>query len=583
MSPSTPAPVERPPSNRDRFHLGVWLVDPGSGQIANGETVVRVEPKAMDVLVYLAAHQGQVVSREDLERHVWRGALVGYDAVTSTIIKLRKALDDDPRQPRYIATVPKRGYRLLPGVVKAVESPPAASRPGGPEPAPSRAPAPIAQRPSVPWTRMAASGIGLLLFLGLAIALLNRQQRVQLPPPLAPRTVGIPGLAVLPFANLAGDPDEQYFIDGLTEDLITDLSKISGLRVIARSSAFAFAGSETDPRQAAKQLGVRYVLQGSLRRSADRLRVTAKLVDTESGAHLWAEQFDGGAQDLFALQDQVAERTATALSVKLTEEEKAGLATRPTTHFGAYDDYLRGRVIYGSLTHRENELARTLYRRAIEKDPRFALAYAGLALTYIDDFRSGGNKDKAATATEALRLAERAVALDERLPQAHFAVGYVDLYGLGDHDAAIAEARRTLELNPNYADAYALLSSAYFFAGEFDETFDLDQEAIRLNPASSFLYYVHLGRRDYLEGRYQEALDIFLTAAAKDYNYLPTHVWLAATYAKLGDLDSATWSAEQVRTLDPQFSTLEWVGRWPFKKAEHRAVLVSGLQTAGLE
>ena len=164
-----------------------------------------------------------------------------------------------------------------------------------------------------------------------------------------------------------------------------------------------------------------------------------------------------------------------------------------------------------------------------------------------------------------------------------FAVGYVDLYGLGNHDAAIAEARRTLELNPNYADAYARLSSAYFFAGEFDETFDLDQEAIRLNPASSFLYYVHLGRRDYLEGRYQEALDIFLTAAAKDYNYLPTHVWLAATYAKLGDLDSATWSADQVRTLDPGFSAEEWVRRWPFKKPEHRARLMVGLKAAGLQ
>lgn len=594
MSSSHPHPIPHQPPDAGGFRLGPWLVDPGAGQIGRGETVVRVEPKAMDVLVYLAEHQGQVVSREELEREVWRGALVGYDAVTGTVIKLRKALDDDAREPRYIATIPKRGYRLLPGLVQALESttnepPPGQSQPGptgsvaGPtEPAPSRPPRPLA--PSrTPWTRTAAIGLSLALVLALAIGLLTRQGRAPEPAPLLPRTTDLPSLVVLPFANLAGDPDEQHVIDGLTEGLIANLAKIAGLRVIAPSSAFAFAGVEADPREAAEQLGVRYVLQGSLRRSGDRLRVTAKLVDTGSGAHLWAEQFDGGAQDLFALQDQVAEGTARALSLKLTAEERRGLAARPTTHFEAYDDYLRGRIIYASLSRRENEQARALYRRAIEKDPRFALAYAGLAQTYIDDFRGGGNKDKAVTAAEAGRLAERALALDKELPQAHFASGYVDLYGLGDHAAAIAKARRALELNPNFADAYALLASAYFFAGELDKIFDLDQEAMRLNPAASFLYHVHLGRRDYLEGRYREALDTFLIAAAKDANYLPTHVWLAATYAKLGDRDSAEWSAEQVRTLEPGFSVEEWVARWPFKKPEHRALLIGGLKEAGLE
>jgi TolB-like protein/DNA-binding winged helix-turn-helix (wHTH) protein/Tfp pilus assembly protein PilF len=580
MSPSNSELVGHRPSDADRFQLGVWLVDPGSGEISSGHTVARIEPKAMDVLVYLASHEGEVVSREDLERHVWRGALVGYDAVTSTVIKLRKALDDDAREPRYIATVPKRGYRLLPGVVRRLEPRLAEPTPTWPRTPSASAPT---SAPRMSWRRIFTTGLPLALLLAIGVALLNRQEPVQAPVPLVPRTADLPSLAVLPFANLGRNPDEQYFIDGLTEDLIANLSKIAGLRVIARSSAFAFAGGDADPREAAEQLGVRYVLQGSLRRSGERLRVTAKLVDTASSAHLWAEEFDGGAQDLFALQDQVAEGTAKALSLKLTEDERRGLAARPTTHFEAYDDFLRGRMIYSSLSHRENEQARALYRRAIEKDPRFALAYAGLAQTYIDDFRGGGNKDKAGTATEARRLAERAVALDERLPQAHFAVGYVDLYGLGDHEAAIARAHRALELNPNFADAYALLSSAYFFGGELDKVFELDQEAMRLNPAASFLYHVHLGRRDYLEGRYQEALDTFLIAAAKDANYLPTHVWLAATYAKLGDRDSAEWSAEQVRTLEPGFSVEEWVGRWPFKKPEHRALLISGLEAAGLD
>ena len=244
--------------------------------------------------------------------------------------------------------------------------------------------------------------------------------------------------------------------------------------------------------------------------------------------------------------------------------------------------YLHGRVVYGSLTRRENELSRSMYRRAIEKDPSFALAYAGLALSYIDEFRSGWGQDDEAAATEALRLAEHAVALDETLPEGHFALGFVHLYGRAEHQRTIAEARRALELNPNYADAYALLSSAYFFAGELDKTLELDQEAMRLNPASSFMYHIHLGRVHYLRREFRDALDTFLIAAAKDYNYLPTHVWLAATYAKLGDLDEAEWAVEQVRILDPDFSVSDWLKRRPYKNPRHRAMLTSGLEAAGL-
>ena len=577
MSPSNPNLPGTPQSTDSVFRLGKWQVRPASGEIADDRSVVRIEPKAMDVLVYLAAHQGQVVSREELERDVWHGALVGYDAVTGTVIKLRKALDDDARHPRYIATVPKRGYRLLPGAVR-----PAGSEP--PEGLPLSATAPdsaFAHRPTRSWTL--AIGLLAALLLAIGASVLIREGRAPETDTLVPRGADIPGLAVLPFSNLGGDRDQQYFIDGLTEDLITGLSKLSGLRVIARNSAFAFAGTETLPREAAERLGVRYVLQGSMRRAGERLRVTARLVDTDTGSHLWAEQFDGGVGDLFAFQDRVAEQTAAALSVTLTESERQGLAAQPTTSFAAYEDYLRGRMIYGSLTKQENDLARAMYRHAIDKDPRFALAYAGLALSYIDDARSGWDQNDGPSADQAMAMARKAVALDESLPQAHFALGFVHLYGQARHEDAIAEARRAIRLDPNYADAYALLSSAYFFAGELDKTIDLDQEAMRINPASSFIYHIHLGRRQYLEGRYHEALETLLSAAAKNYNYLPTHVWLAATYAKLGDLEEAEWSADQVRTLDPSFSVEDWMRRRPYKNPEHRRLLVSGLQAAGLD
>lgn len=574
MSPSNPDLPGTPQSNDQAFRLGNWQVRPGSGEISDGRTVVRIEPKAMDVLVYLAAHEGQVVSREDLERDVWHGALVGYDAVTGTVIKLRKALDDDARHPRYIATVPKRGYRLLPGALQP-------SNPEGPHLS-ARA-LPSASRP---WrSRGWMLGIGLLaaLLVAISVTVLVRHRQAPESDALVPRGADIPGLAVLPFSNLGDDRDQQYFIDGLTEDLITGLSKLSGLRVIARNSAFAFAGTDTLAREAAEQLGVRYVLQGSMRRSGDRLRVTARLVDTDTGAHLWAEQFEGGVGDLFAFQDRVAEQAATALSVTLTESERRGLAAQPTTSFAAYEDYLRGRMIYGTLTKQENNLARAMFRHAIEKDPNFALAYVGLALSYIDDARSGWDQNDGPSAEKAMEMARQAVTLDETLPQAHFALGFVYLYGQARHEDATAEAQRAIRLDPNYADAYALLSSAYFFAGALDKTIDLDQEAMRINPASSFIYHIHLGRRQYLEGRYHEALETLLSAAAKNYNYLPTHVWLAATYAKLGDLEEAEWSADQVRTLDPNFSIENWMRRRPYKDPEHRRLLVSGLQAAGLD
>ena len=218
-----------------------------------------------------------------------------------------------------------------------------------------------------------------------------------------------------------------------------------------------------------------------------------------------------------------------------------------------------------------------------ERTPGFALAYAGLALTYIDEFRSRAGASREAAALKAIEYAEQAAALDDTLPQAHFAVGYVRLYGQADHEGAILEAKRALAENPNYADAYALLSSAYFFAGELGKTLELDREAMRLNPAASFVYDMHLGRKYFLEGRFRKALDFFLMGAAKDYNYVPTQVWLAATYAKMGDLDEATWAAEQVRILMPEFTIDDWMQFRPYKKPEHREALVEGLKLAGLK
>jgi TolB-like protein/DNA-binding winged helix-turn-helix (wHTH) protein/Flp pilus assembly protein TadD len=580
----------------ENFLVGEWRVFPPEGVLKRGEEIVRLEPKAMEVLVYLIARAGEVVTRDDLEREVWHGAVIGYDAVTNAVIKLRKAFADDTRQPAYIATIPKRGYRLLapvrreppPGMVTpdAATPDPAIMPVPSPDPAPSTAPPVSGAVPASIKIRPRTIAFALALALTLAVAWVVWRQPTNTAAERSleaffPRTADLPSLVVLPFSNLSDDPGQRYLSDGVTEDLIAGLSKIAALRVIARNSAFAFSTADADPRKAAAQLGVRYVLQGSLRKSGQKLRVTAKLIDAESGAHLWAEQFDGGTEDLFALQDRVAEGTVTALSVTLTQDERKRLTSRPMTSFAAYDLYLRGRAFRSMTTH-ESELARSIYRRALQEDSRFAPAYIGLAVTYIDDILNGRENDMESSANEALKLAEQALALDETLSRAHFALGYVHLYGRGDHARAIAEARRALALAPNNADAYALLSSAYFFAGELDKTEELDREARRLSPAASFVFDMHRGRKLYLTGHYQEALEVFLVGATKDPTYVPTQVWLAATYAKLGQLDDAQWTAEQLRALVPGFAIDEWLRRWPYKNPEQRSKLAEGLKAAGL-
>lgn len=391
-----------------------------------------------------------------------------------------------------------------------------------------------------------------------------------------------PAIAVLPFENLSSSPDQEYFSDGVTEDIISALSKVSGLSVIARSSVFGYKGIDAEHAEVARNLGVRYVLEGSIRRAGGQLRINAKLIDTETGLHLWAEHFDGNPKDVFALQDSVAQNVVSALSIQLTDHEQEALAERPTASLEAHEQYLLGRWTYGSYSKQENNLARKMYERAITLDPNFALAYGALALTYIDDFRRGWGASREESVAKAVELAEKAVAIDEKLPQAHFALGYVSLYIQGQHERAIEEATKAITLDPNYANGYALLSSAYYFSGHPEKSLPLDQVAMRLDPGASFIYYMHLGRGYYLKGQHEEAVAALTTAVEKNYNYIPNHLWLAATYSQMGNNEEASWEAEQVLTLDPDFSISNWVETRPYKNPEHLQQLLLGLRKAGL-
>ena len=300
----------------------------------------------------------------------------------------------------------------------------------------------------------------------------------QAAPPAAPKKLSI---AVLPFANMSGDVEQEYFADGISEDIITALSKLSQLFVIARNSSFTFKGKNVNVQEVGKSLGVRYVLEGSVRKSGNRVRITAQLIDATTGGHLWAERFDRDLTDIFAVQDDVTQQIVGALELNLTEGDRQRLATEQTDNVEAYDCFLRGRELWHLLTKETNIEARDLLQRAIELDPKFASAHAFLALTHGLDYLNRWSPSPPRSHEQAEEVATRAVALDDRDPWAHWALGIVNLYARR-HDEAISEAERAIVLNPNFAEGYVSLGETLHYAGRSEEALEYFDRAMALNP-----------------------------------------------------------------------------------------------------
>ena len=298
-----------------------------------------------------------------------------------------------------------------------------------------------------------------------------------------------PSLVVLPFVNMSEDAKQDYFSDGLTEDLTSDLSKISSLFVIARNSAFTYKGKAVKVQDVSKELGVRYVLEGSVRKADNQVRITAQLIDATTGGHLWSERYDRPLQDIFALQDDVVQKIVTTLKLQLTVQEQGILVRKTTDNLEAYDYFLRGLESYNRTTRGEaNAQARQMFEKVLELDPQYAEAYAFLALTYFRAWGFQWSQDPQ-TLERALVLAQQAVTLDDSLPLAHSTLSRVSLWKK-QHDKAIAEVERAIALDPNDADGYAWLGAILDFAGRPEEAIGLAEKAMRLNPHYPPLYLV---------------------------------------------------------------------------------------------
>jgi DNA-binding winged helix-turn-helix (wHTH) protein/TolB-like protein/Flp pilus assembly protein TadD len=549
-----------------RLWIGSWWVDTAADELGHDGETVRIEPKAMAVLMVLAGRAGAVVSRDELLSVGWPGVVVGDEALTQTIIKLRRALGDNPRAPTYIETISKRGYRLI--------APVRNDQPVPPDPGKNGAAAPFAPKERAP-RRLLWSGLAAVVALIAVLVWRLDTKPVTVDATLAaePWESAVPKpltIAVLPFESV-GDGEHAYLARGIGNDLVTNLSRLPGLRLIRASTS---AG--TGP----KVRGARYVVGGNVQRDGAMLRINIHVVDTLSGQPLWAERFERPFGDLFEIQDEIVRNVAEVLPGKLSDAARVELAKRYTPSLAAYDLFLRAQALFLVRQTEVNEEARDLYRKALALDPQFARAYAGLAMTYAMEYRLRPG-DHGASLTRAFELAETARQIDPDLPEVYWALGFVHVQSRRP-DQAIRSLQRALELNPSFADGYALMGGIHNYVGESAKAIPMLRTALRLNPDGGYLYHLILGRAYLYENDVEQALINLREAAARNPVDLETRIHLAAALAAAGDRAAAQWEAAEVRSIATNFSLQEWLAAYPMSSTRYRERLAGLLAEAGL-
>lgn len=499
------------PMQGSRFAFGPFVLDPGAGTLLRDGEPVAIGHRGVRLLAALIGRAGEILAKTELMDAAWPDMAVEEGNLTVQIAQLRKLLGPAEAGDEWISTVPRVGYRFA-GAVKLL---------GGVR----RKPLPLPDKPSI---------------------------------------------AVLPF-TVSGDPEQEVFADGLTEDLITDLSRTSGLFVIARNSSFAYKGRAMDAREIAGELGVRYLLDGSARRVAGRVRINARLVDAERGDHLWAERFDRSLEDIFAVQDEVTGKIVEALLGRL---RPAPPRSRPRS-LEAYDLCVRARAQMDDAPQSAQE-TQLMLTRAIALDPDYAEAYRWLALNHwMGWVHSGG--PTMADRGKALELARKAVALDGNDAGCRWVLAYLLAYerGFAEADAEFAKA---IELDPNEADTWAALSDISVLAGRIDEGLEHIGRAFRLNPFPASWYYLTLGQAQYAAGDYEAVVE---TLRRKETYRTSSRRFLAAGLAQLGRLEEAHAEAELFLVANPQFSISHWAETEPFRDAATLAHFVDGYRKAG--
>ena len=365
-----------------------------------------------------------------------------------------------------------------------------------------------------------------------------------------------PSIAVLPFDNMSDDRAQEYFADGISEDIITLLSKVSELFVIARNSSFTFKGKAVKVETVSAELGVRYILEGSVRKAGDRVRITAQLVDGTTGGHLWAERYDRDLQDVFAVQDEVAQKIVAALEIRLTEREERELARAEPADIEAYDTLLRAREQFFRYTLDGNTEARRLFETAVGLDAAYADAHVGLAQTYLLEAFHGWSAAPDQSQARARALVEHALDLDPSLPSAHGALSAIYLFER-EHDKALAEAKKGIALEPSNADGYADLAAVLAWMAQPEEALALIEKAMALNPHYPEAYAFVQGHAHFLMRHYRDAASAFRKSIELNPEFSPNRSFLAATYFYLGEADKARSELQALATSHPELTEMD--------------------------
>jgi adenylate cyclase len=391
-----------------------------------------------------------------------------------------------------------------------------------------------------------------------------------------------PSIAVLAFDNMSGDPEQEYLSDGISENIISALSKISKLFVIARNSTFTYKGKPVKVRQVSEELGVRYVVEGSVRKSGDRVRITAQLIDALKGNHLWSETYDRDLKDIFTLQDDITKKILTALQVKLTEGEEARVWARGTDNLEAYLKFLQGREYIRHFNKESNALARQMFKEVIALDPEYAMGYRLLAGTHMMDIWFGTSKSPRESLARPIELTQKALSLDDSLASAHAFLGY--LYILkGQHEKGVGEAERAVALDPNSADAHGFLAQNLRYADRPDEAIPIYKKAMRLNPFPPNNWVYGLGFAYLFTSRCEEAIATCERAVHGRPNDLFAHIALTGTYGLCDREEEARATAAEILRIQPKFSVERFAKGLKYKNQADKERLINALRKAGLK